>query len=90
MLENETRKMEEKLNLVKCKNIIISGGIKDPLEGQALRGKIKTNSVFGMAQALLPFAQQDYDSLRNYLIQLRRTLQFEQTRLPVAVGAHPS
>ncbi len=51
----------------KCKNIIISGGIKNVVMAAELRSKLKRNSVIGLASALLQYAQNDYKTLQSFL-----------------------
>ncbi len=50
-----------------CKEIIISGGIKNYLDGYYLVNKIKLQAVYGQASELLKFAVNDYKSLQDYI-----------------------
>lgn len=50
-----------------CKEIIISGGIKNYLDGYYLVNKIKLQAVYGQASELLKFAVNDYKSLHDYI-----------------------
>ncbi|NNE29301.1 MAG: isopentenyl-diphosphate delta-isomerase, partial [Saprospiraceae bacterium] len=52
---------------MKCKEVIISGGIKNFLDGYFLRGKLGLNSVYGQASAFLKFARGDYQALQEYV-----------------------
>ncbi len=52
---------------INCKQFIISGGIKNFLDGYYLLKKIKFTSVYGQASNLLQFATESYESLKNYL-----------------------
>jgi isopentenyl-diphosphate delta-isomerase len=51
----------------KCQQIIISGGVKNFLDGYYLMSKCKLNSVFGMASSFLNYAKDDYDTLKEYV-----------------------
>jgi len=52
-----------------CKEIIISGGIKNYLDGYYLVNKINLAAVYGQASELLKYAVDDYKSLREYIKQ---------------------
>lgn len=52
---------------VKCKNLIISGGIKDFLDGYYLLKKSKLPAVYGQASGFLKYAKEDYEQLRRYV-----------------------
>jgi isopentenyl-diphosphate Delta-isomerase len=52
---------------VNCKNIIISGGIKNFLDGYHLIKKCKLNSVYGQASEFLKYAMADYGELQNFV-----------------------
>lgn len=60
------------------KDIIISGGVKDPLSGHILRQSCALNSVIGMASGVLKHAMGDYDDLRAYLIEVKECLAMAQ------------
>jgi len=61
-------------SIMNGKNIIISGGIKDWLEGYYLIKKINYPAVFGQASAFLKKAQGDYESLSDYVFNLKKGL----------------
>lgn len=50
-----------------CKAIIISGGIKNFLDGYYLTQKSTLPSVYGMASGFLRHAQGDYNQLRDFV-----------------------
>ena len=50
-----------------CKEVIISGGIKNFLDGYYLIRKSALPSVYGMASAFLKHAREDYDRLRDFV-----------------------
>ncbi len=52
---------------VRCKEVIISGGVQDFLDGYYLTQKLQTRSVYGQASALLRHAQGDYAELETFL-----------------------
>lgn len=56
-------------NEVKCKQIIISGGIKNYLDGYYLTEKLNTSAIYGQASQLLKQAIISEESLHNYLDQ---------------------
>lgn len=60
--------------IMNSKNIIISGGISDWLEGYYLMEKIKYPAIFGQASAFLKNAQGDYKQLHNYVSNLKKGL----------------
>lgn len=53
--------------------IIISGGIKDPVEAHQLMLLYKGQSIVGMASQILQHALADYEQLANYLTELKST-----------------
>lgn len=58
--------VEEDKN-VRCKQIIISGGIRSFLDGYYLINKAKINAVYGQAAPFLKHAQKDYPSLQKFV-----------------------
>lgn len=54
-------------NELKCKSIIISGGLKSFLDGYYLIQKCTLNSVYGQASAFLEYAREDYDQLKEFI-----------------------
>lgn len=51
----------------KFKEFIISGGIKNFLDGYYLLNKLKFKAVYGQASNLLKYASESYEALKNYL-----------------------
>lgn len=51
----------------KCMKFIISGGVKDFLDGYYLMNKLKAPSIYGQASVFLLHAKKDYSSLYNYI-----------------------
>lgn len=60
--------------IMNSKNIIISGGVSDWLEGYYLMEKIKYPAIFGQASAFLKNAQGDYKELSDYVSNLKKGL----------------
>lgn len=56
------------------KEFIISGGIKNILDGYELKMKFKHNAVIGMAHAFLAPAMESFESLENFFLSLRESL----------------
>jgi isopentenyl-diphosphate delta-isomerase len=54
-------------NKVRCKEVIISGGIKNFLDGYYLIEKLNTNAIYGQASAFLNHARGNYDDLATYI-----------------------
>lgn len=59
--------LEELGDKVRCKQIIISGGIKTFLDGYYLTQKLNTPSIYGQASGFLKHAMDDYETLYNYV-----------------------
>lgn len=49
-----------------CHEVIISGGIRNFLDGYYLISKIHTTAIYGQASAFLKHARESYDALRQY------------------------
>jgi len=50
-----------------CRNLIISGGIKNFLDGYYYINRSKIPAIYGQASAFLKYARDDYDRLREYV-----------------------
>ncbi|MEN6455576.1 MAG: isopentenyl-diphosphate delta-isomerase [Prolixibacteraceae bacterium] len=50
-----------------CRQIIISGGVKNYLDGYYLVSLCRMPAVFGMASSVLKYATGDYDTLKQYM-----------------------
>lgn len=59
---------------VRCKQIIISGGIKNFLDGYYLIEKSIQPAIYGMASAFLKYAREGYDQLQQYIIAQQKGL----------------
>ncbi len=58
-----------------CQNLIISGGIKDYLDGYYLIQKANVNAIYAQASAFLKYATGDYETLQSYCELQRKGLQ---------------
>ncbi len=56
------------------KEFIISGGVKNVLDGYELKMRLKAPSLIGMASALLAPAQKGYEDLKAEFLQMREGL----------------
>ncbi|GET29096.1 type 2 isopentenyl-diphosphate Delta-isomerase [Prolixibacter sp. SD074] len=52
---------------IKCRQLIISGGIQNFLDGYYLTGKSKLPAIYAQASAFLKYSQGEYEVLRNYV-----------------------
>ena len=67
MVSFHNQALEELGSKVLCKEIIISGGIKDFLDGYYYINKIKGNAIYGQASAMLKHAKEDYSGLQKFV-----------------------
>ena len=56
-------------------NFIISGGIKNFLDGYYLMEKLNANAIYGQASTLLKYAEQSYEVLQQFLQSQKDGLQ---------------
>lgn len=67
-----------------CQEFIISGGVKNFLDGHYLLSQINANAVYGQARSFLTYANEDYDKLKYYCKQqvdgLKMASQFLRVR----------
>lgn len=68
---------------VKCKEIIISGGVQNFLDGYYLMEKSNLPAIYGQASSLLKYAKESYDDLRAYLESQRKGIQLSKSFLRV-------
>ncbi|HLW39828.1 MAG TPA: hypothetical protein VKX31_05520 [Brumimicrobium sp.] len=67
MVEMCNQLVDELGNLVKCQSLIISGGIKDFLDGYYLMEKSKLNAIYGQASGFLTYAEESQEALDNFI-----------------------
>lgn len=59
--------IEEIKDKLKCRQVIISGGVKNFLDGYYLINKLALPSIYGQASGFLKHATGTYEELRNYV-----------------------
>jgi len=66
-----------------CEETIISGGVKDYLDGYYLMNKFKFPSIYGQASSFLKHSMGDYETLRNHVTSQIKGLKMAKTFLTV-------
>jgi len=66
-----------------CKELIISGGVKNFLDGFYLIHKSTLSSVYGMASTFLKYAREDYSQLRDYVNSQVKGLEMAEAYLSI-------
>ncbi|MCB9032371.1 MAG: type 2 isopentenyl-diphosphate Delta-isomerase [Chitinophagales bacterium] len=66
-----------------CTNFIISGGIKNFLDGYYYTQKLNSNAIYGQASTLLKYAEQSYEALEAYIISQIKGLQLANAFLTI-------
>lgn len=66
-----------------CKEVIISGGIRNFLDGYYLIQLSSLPAIYGMASALLEHASEDYDKLREFVEAQIKGLEMAYTYLSI-------
>jgi isopentenyl-diphosphate delta-isomerase len=83
MVEITNDIIENHASSIKCKNFIISGGIRHYLDGYHLIEKSRGNAVFAMAAPFLEHASKSEDDLRNYVSELVRGLKLTKSFIKI-------
>jgi isopentenyl-diphosphate Delta-isomerase len=68
---------------LKCRQVIISGGVRDFLDGYYLTELCKLPAVYGQASSLLKYARGDYNDLKIFLQQQIRGLELAHAYLKI-------
>ncbi|MEM6397713.1 MAG: isopentenyl-diphosphate delta-isomerase [Bacteroidota bacterium] len=68
---------------VLCQNLLISGGVRDFLDGYYLTERAKLPAIYGQASAMLRYAQGDYEDLRAHISRQIRGLELAHAYLRV-------
>ena len=68
---------------IRCRSVIISGGVRDYLDGYYLTESSILPSVYGQASAFLTYAQGDYRALHDYIAAQVRGLEVARAYLKV-------
>ncbi|OFX55968.1 MAG: isopentenyl-diphosphate delta-isomerase [Bacteroidetes bacterium GWB2_41_8] len=71
-----------------CRQLIISGGIQNALDGYYLTSKSQLPAVFGMASAVLKHASVSYESLTAFLENQIQALQLANSYLKINPDYH--
>jgi isopentenyl-diphosphate delta-isomerase len=71
-----------------CRQLIISGGIQNALDGYYLTSKSQLPAVFGMASAVLKHASESYESLENFLKNQIQALSLAKAYLKINPDYH--
>lgn len=66
MVNQLQQELGEKLQ---CKEYIISGGVKNFLDGYYLSELLQQKAIYGQGSAFLKYAKEDYSSLQNFVAQ---------------------
>jgi isopentenyl-diphosphate delta-isomerase len=68
---------------IRCHQVIISGGIKNFLDGYYLISKSKLPAIYGQASAMLEYAKESYDSLYKFVDNQVKGIRLAQAYLTV-------
>lgn len=71
-----------------CRQLIISGGIQNALDGYYLTSKSQLPAVFGMASAVLKHASESYESLAGFLENQIQALSLAKAYLKINPEYH--
>jgi isopentenyl-diphosphate delta-isomerase len=66
---------------IRCRELIISGGIKDFLDGYYLTSRSRLPAIYGQASGFLRYARESYESLKQYVGLQVRGLQLAKAYL---------
>jgi len=67
MVDITNRLIDELGDRLRCRQVIISGGVSDFLDGYYLINKVNLNAIYGQASAFLRHARGDYEALRRHV-----------------------
>ncbi len=68
---------------IRCKEVIISGGVKSFLDGFYLIKKLNCRSVYGQGSAFLEHARGDYEKLQDYVAGQIKGLELAEAYLTI-------
>lgn len=68
---------------MRCQQIIVSGGVRNFLDGHYLLSKLNLPAVYGQASAFLRYAREDYEVLKKYVQAQAEGLALARTFLDV-------
>jgi isopentenyl-diphosphate Delta-isomerase len=75
--------LENEPEHVRCRQLVVSGGVKSFLDGYYLINRSKIPAIYGQASAFLKYAREDYASLKSFLELQVRGLQLAYAFLRV-------
>lgn len=87
MVDSVNQILTENPNPV-CRQLIISGGIQNALDGYYLTSKSQLPSVFGMASAVLKHASESYESLSGFIENQVQALSLAKAYLKINPDYH--
>jgi len=87
MVDSVNQILKENPNPV-CRQLIISGGIQNALDGYYLTSKSQLPAVFGMASAVLKHASESYESLALFLKNQIQVLNLANAYLKINPDYH--
>ncbi len=64
---NSVNQIAQKNENIKCRQLIVSGGIKNVLDGYYYISKSNLPAIFGMASTVLKHATEDYSKLKTFI-----------------------
>ncbi len=83
MVEMVNQLLETHNSSIQCRQVIISGGVRDFLDGYYLIKKINLPAIYGQASGFLQYATGDYHVLQEYISALRSGLAAAYTFLHI-------
>jgi len=87
MVDSVNQLLKENPNSA-CRQLIISGGIQNSLDGYYLTSKSQLPAIFGMASAVLKHASESYESLQDFLINQIQVLSLAKAYLRLNPNYH--
>ncbi|MEM9887504.1 MAG: isopentenyl-diphosphate delta-isomerase [Bacteroidota bacterium] len=70
---------------IQCEQVIISGGVRDFLDGYYLMNKLNTKAIYGQASSFLKHARGSYETLQKHIQYQVKGLALAQAMLRVRV-----
>jgi isopentenyl-diphosphate delta-isomerase len=80
LLHNLVNELDGK---VQCRQIIISGGVRNFLDGYYLLGRVPLPAVYGQASGFLQHARGNYEDLQRYIANQVRGLEIANAYLKI-------
>ena len=83
MVDFTNKGVEELGDKIRCRQIIVSGGIQDFLDGYYCIKKLTLPAIYGQASAFLKHAQGEYADLKAFIEMQIRGLELAEAFLRV-------